>query len=94
MYIKSKRLHNFKFYIEGKSAAFIFTAAKVPLHIPLKASLQFILTWCVEIRSVLKKVILFLFTLFNLIVAVLTKLELKHMCFVDNSAFNVLVKMT
>ncbi|XP_056594853.1 methionine synthase reductase [Triplophysa dalaica] len=30
-------------------------AAKVPPHIPQKASLQFILTWCVEIRSVLKK---------------------------------------
>ncbi|KAI7792808.1 methionine synthase reductase [Triplophysa rosa] len=30
-------------------------AVKVPPHIPQKASLQFILTWCVEIRSVLKK---------------------------------------
>nr|XP_055039049.1 methionine synthase reductase isoform X3 [Misgurnus anguillicaudatus] len=30
-------------------------AAKVPLHIPQGTSLQFILTWCVEIRSVPKK---------------------------------------
>ncbi|KAI2649051.1 Methionine synthase reductase [Labeo rohita] len=30
-------------------------AAKVPLHIPQNASLQFILTWCLEIRSTPKK---------------------------------------
>ncbi|XP_051538873.1 methionine synthase reductase-like isoform X1 [Myxocyprinus asiaticus] len=30
-------------------------AAKVPLHIPQNTSLQFILTWCLEIRSVPKK---------------------------------------
>ncbi|XP_026056801.1 methionine synthase reductase isoform X2 [Carassius auratus] len=30
-------------------------AAKVPLHIPQNGSLEFILTWCLEIRSVPKK---------------------------------------
>ncbi|XP_026093345.1 methionine synthase reductase-like [Carassius auratus] len=30
-------------------------AAKVPLHIPQNSSLQFILTWCLEIRSAPKK---------------------------------------
>ncbi|XP_051970757.1 methionine synthase reductase-like [Xyrauchen texanus] len=30
-------------------------AAKVPLHIPQNTSLEFILTWCLEIRSVPKK---------------------------------------
>lgn len=33
-------------------------AAKVPLHIPQNGSLQFILTWCLEIRSTPKKAFL------------------------------------
>ena len=37
-----------------------WTGAALPQHVPERCSLQFLLTWCLEIRAVPKKVLFFL----------------------------------